>query len=269
MLLNEIPGMNGIKTGRFVLKPESLSDHLTRSCRMVVSEGVSGILPIGRTGSATLVRCEGHDCVFMTRHQLDLKPHEPPDEAILNTIRVSSGQDRLRNIPLRNCVFHTSDTDEQFADILAFRAAETWQTQTADLPYFFPLARFHKGPRVLSFMVGYPTASNSLDEYHETFYETLEVGGVGKIPMTRAIRDCVIDPAYTSHARNVRRYTLNRPAGDLDGYSGGAVFSLIGTLGTHEIVLDGIIAMAKDDQVYIVDADALTDMLEGQWPAPA
>ena len=50
----------------------------------------------------------------------------------------------------------------------------------------------------------------------------------------------------------------------MDGYSGGAVFSLIGDLGNFELVLDGIIVRGGSEHIHIVDADYLVQIISKQ-----
>jgi hypothetical protein len=193
----------------------------------------------------------------MTRHQLDIPRAAVPDTTVLDTIRISSGSGVLKNIPVKSCIFETSHPDEEYHDILVFEVADSWETQISDAPYFFPLEKFQITNRRVSYAVGYPTSSNSLGAYYEIF----QPGQPSSLPLARAIMDCELDLTHQSSAAFFRRYNHSHNSLDLDGYSGGAVFSLVGELGSFEMKFDGIIVRAGSDAIFVVDADYLMEVL--------
>lgn len=253
MLIRNLPGINAIKVGRFYYKSRDIEETITMSCRMMLFESSDRTVPLGRGGSATLIRFRGVDYVVATRHQLGIKWGAPLPDDILDTIRISTGEGILSNIPLKRVVFETANPDEEFHDLLLFETADEWEHQGRDRPYFFDLAPFSTRPRVKSFLVGYPALDVVMDEYLADFVPEQP----GTIHIKRAICDCDLDLTFATHVQHYRRYKFSRERDVVDGYSGGAVFSLVGELGNHEVVLDGIVVRAGADCLHIVDADYL------------
>jgi len=73
MFIRDYPGINAVKVGRLFLKPGDVYETITQSCRMVFHEASDRSLPLGRAGSATLVRHASVSYVVTTRHQLDIR----------------------------------------------------------------------------------------------------------------------------------------------------------------------------------------------------
>jgi len=256
VLLNEYPGYNAIKVGRLFLKPADLYETLTLSCRMTFHEAADHSLPVGRSGSATLISFKGKKFVVTTRHQFELEPGAQLSDDILNTIRIGTGSETLSNIPVDSCIFETSNLDEEYHDIIVFCVSEGWKDAFADAPYFFPLSGFSQSVRRLSFFVGYPSLSGVMDSYLEGFG-----GDGGSIDIKRCIGDCTLANSVVRTPRYFRTYNLNKDLETADGLSGGAVFSLIGEIGDYEIMFDGIIVRGGRNHIHIVDADFLVSML--------
>lgn len=253
MLIRDLPALNAIKIGRLYHKSRDIEETITMSCRMVLFEASDKSVPLGRGGSATLLRHRGTDYIVATRHQLGIKAGAPLPISILDTIRISTGEGVLSNIPVKRVVFETDNPDEEFHDVLIFEAADEWKHQHRDRPYFFELAPFSKRQRARSFLVGYPSLDVVMDEYLADF----QPAQPGTVHIKRAIVDCDLDPTFRTHVQHYRRYRFSQAWDVVDGYSGGAVFSLVGALGDHEIVLDGIVVRAGADCLHIVDADYL------------
>lgn len=260
MFIRDYPGINAIKVGRLFLKPGDVYETITQSCRMVFHEARDRSLPLGRAGSATLVRHASVNYIITTRHQLDIPCGASVPMDILDTIRIGSGKGRLSNIPLKRCIFELSNVDEEYHDILLFEAADTWKTHHSDQPFFYPLAPFSKVDRVKSFLVGYPTIEGVMDEYLDDFVPEQP----GSIHIKRAISDCDLDTSYKTNVEFYRRYLHVRERPIVDGYSGGAVFSLRGELENLEVVLDGIVVRAGPQHIHVVDADYLLKIITDQ-----
>ncbi|MDP9630324.1 UNVERIFIED_ORG: hypothetical protein J2W85_002398 [Ensifer adhaerens] len=258
MNIFDLPAAMAIQIGRLYLKPRAVHDWLSRSCRMLICEQPDRSLPLYRRGSSTLIRFRSKNHVVFTRHQLDIPRGRDPDTSILETVRINSGHDRLANIPLQHCIFSTSHSDEEFHDLIVCEAADQWGRRLSDAPHFFPLEPFHDGERHFSWIVGYPHIDGVIDEYHETF----EPGLPGQINIKRALMDCIFDPTFRSRARHYRRYAHSRPDAVMDGFSGGAVFSLVGSIEGLRVVLDGIVVRAGPHDIYVVDSDYLLFALE-------
>ncbi|MER8629782.1 hypothetical protein NKH55_08435 [Mesorhizobium opportunistum] len=257
VLIRDFPNINAVKVGRFHLKPGSVYETITRSCRMLLREAEGRTLPLWRSGSATLVKHGSINYVIATRHQLGIRAGEVPSEDILHTIRVSSGIGLLSNIVLQRVRFEISNPDEEYHDLLIFEVADLWKTKEADSPYFFPLKRFTNASRRKSFLVGHPSIDGVIDKYHENFSE----GAVAEIHIKRSIVDCDYDPNYVSKAEYFRRYLHSKASHVMDGYSGGAVFSLVGELEHLEVVLDGIVVRAGAKHIHTVDVDYLVKII--------
>ena len=253
MLISDLPRLDAVKVGSLYLKPKDVQETITRCCRMVLLEADDPTLPIGRTGSAMLIRFRNSNYIVTTRHELSIQRSEMPSKEILDTIRISSGSDILQNIPIHRCIYEISNSDQEYHDILIFEPVKSWETQNADRPYFFPIAPFSKASRRISMLAGYPTIEGVMEEYLESFI----AGENGPIHIKRAISDCDIDTHFTSSSDHFRSYIHRKPRPHMDGYSGGAVFSLIGEVETLEIVLDGIVVRGGRDRVNIVDVDYL------------
>ena len=256
MLIRDLPAHNAIKIGRLFHKPRDIEEILTMSCRMVLFEAPDRSVPLGRGGSSTLLRHRGTDYIVATRHQLGIKPGVPLPISILDTLRISTGEGVLSNIPVKRVVYETGNPDEEFHDVLIFKVADEWEHRHRDRPYFFQLAPFSRQQRTKSFLVGYPSIDVVMEEYLADF----QPGQPGTVHIKRAIVDCEIDTSFRTNVQHFRRYQFSRSRDVVDGYSGGAVFSLVGDLGNHEIVLDGIVVRAGADCLHIVDADYLVEV---------
>jgi hypothetical protein len=259
MHIRDLPSLNSLKVGRIFLKSSAVEDYITRCSRMVLRESQDRSLPMWRCGSATLLRFNDADYVVMTRHQLNIGRGETPDKEALETVRIAAGFERLSNILLQHCIFETGNRDEEYHDLLVFRTADNWKTKGADSPYFFPLTGFSRQPRQLGRLVGYPSLDGVIDGYHENF----GLDPVGEINIKRSIMDCELDSAFRSSASHLRRYKHLHSTAVMDGYSGGAVFSVVGDLGDYEVVFDGIVVRAGPRDIYIIDADYLVTVLTG------
>lgn len=259
MLITDLPAINSIKVGRFFLKPTEYKEYLARTVRLTLHEADDKSCPLWRSGSATLLRYKNRKFIAAARHSLNIEPGEALDIEKLNTVRFCSIGDDLGNIPVKSCIFEKSNKDQEFHDLLVFEVGDDWSNRTQDEPYFFQVRPFWRSSRITSIMIGYPVIDGAMDEYYD-FHGS---GQIGEINITCAMSDCELDEAFTSSAdnyRHFRRKTSRRfPA---DGHSGGAVFSLVGGAGAWEVVLDGIVLRAGEDDAYIVDADFLIQVLD-------
>ena len=69
--------------------------------------------------------------------------------------------------------------------------------------------------------------------------------------------DCKFDNQFRSHSQYFKRFTYETRFTELDGFSGGAVFSLIGNIDDYKIVLEGIILRAGNGFAHIIDSNFL------------
>ncbi len=253
MLISDLAIANSIKIANLYYKPKAIKERLSRSCQLIFLESKNTDFPLGRTGSSTLVSFENRNYVVCTRHELGIKAGETPDIEILESIRIASSGETLRNIPIKNCIFASSHTDQEFHDLLIFETASDWDQKHLDAPFFMPINPFFKGKRHFSLFVGHPTLSIVMDEYLESH----SMNETGIIHIKVAIADCELVADYETNNDFYRRYKNLGQRKSLDGFSGGAVFSLIGNTLDYEFVLDGIILRGGENDLYIVDADYL------------
>lgn len=252
MLLSELPRANGIKFNDLILKPRGIEAIVSRSCRLVLLESnTDRTLPLGRTGTCTLLKNRQRRFVVMTRHQLGLQPNVAPDLDVLETVRVASGQGQLRNIPLGNCIFETSNSDQEFHDLLFFEVSGDWIGANLDAPYFVSVNGFNSGKRHLSRVFGCPVLPVVMGEYLENFGSETEA----RIHIKTSFAACQFDEDFQSTTPYYRHYLGGPEQYPADGISGGAMFSVVDGYDGYEMVLDGIVVRAGNGHVYVVDAD--------------
>ncbi|WMT86577.1 hypothetical protein NO932_17010 [Pelagibacterium sp. 26DY04] len=224
---------------------------------MVLHEATDKNLPMGRGGSATLFKHQNKRYCALTRHQITTADGDPISQSNLETVRVhATRNDGLTNIPLQSCLYEIANPEEEFHDILIFEVFSKWNA-SSDAPYFAELREFASVERPASFAVGYPAIPSVMKEYHDSFLS----GSIGAIHLKRAIFDCRIKGDFKTNARNLKLYQYQPLNRIVDGMSGGAVFSLIGDLGSFEIVLDGIIVRGGSGHLYVVDSSYLVTAL--------
>jgi hypothetical protein len=199
----------------------------------------------GILGSCTMLALNNRFFIACTRHQLSIE-HGKEDriESSASPLFVShTNSGCLANIPVEKCFFSTSSTEEEHADILLFETSIARATEALELCRFFPLSTFWTGPRLHSLAIGCPTESRSLE------YEPFRV-----VFITEAIT-CNIDQSFNSACKFVKRFEfyqfLDR---NLDGISGGAVFSAIQTSTGIQHIFDGVITRAANGSIYVVDS---------------
>lgn len=208
---------------------------------------------LGRSGSCTLLKFGNKKLVVCTRHQLGIKPGHAPNYKELNALRFSSfsNKQNLSNIPVENCLFETGNSEQEFHDLLIFRVQENWQGLTQESQYFFPLDGFRNSvPRLQSWFVGYPSSETKIE------YEPQN------IKMKAVISRCNFDPNFVSSNQFYRRFQYEEDARSMDGFSGGAVFSMVGDVGSFEVIFDGVIVRAGGGYMHIIDADYLSSVAE-------
>jgi hypothetical protein len=122
--------------------------------------------------------------------------------------------------------------------------------RTQEAPYFFPVQKFTYENRHASFFIGCPTSAGFID-YEPT-----------RLHIVTRFSDCSFDPSFQTTNKHFQRFAYDTVGKDgtsreVDGLSGGAVYSLVGETGHWEIVLDGIIVRAGNGHLHIIDSDYL------------
>ena len=244
---------NAVKIGKIYFKPSSVIDTISRCCRMIILENEKQSDPLWRSGSATLIRYAGKRYVVATRHELGITRGCDVPKDIVDTVRISTGTDVLSNIPVKACIYETDNPDEEYHDIIIFSLVDEWDTMTADSPFFSELLPFSQCDRNISLMAGYPTIPVVMNEYHDGFYD----GRIAPINLKRCVYYCDIDHSSHANIPHFRTYNIRHNQYGVDGFSGGAMFSMIGDVRRYEIVLDGIIVRGGSGLAHIVDVDYL------------
>ena len=253
MWLVDLPRANAVRVGAIYHKPSAVHSILGQSVRAVAHEyqfeGES-IIGLGG-GTCTLVSFDGRPFVVMTRHQLRLQPGVEVSESHFETIRFSTAVDgHLQNILVDRCFQELSNPNDAFHELLFFGVQKKWFETSADRPYFIPVEDFSGDPRRISFAYGHPISKNEVE------YNPVHVYS------RTAYIDVVLDEAYQRTERYLRRYVYPKKDYEVNGFSGGAVFSLFGSLEAgFRVALDGIVTTASGGLLHVVDADYLAEAM--------
>ncbi|MBL4600373.1 MAG: hypothetical protein JKX93_15535 [Rhizobiaceae bacterium] len=258
-MIEDLPSTQAIEVGRLFLKPKSVNEIIMRVCRTLLLEAKDTSLQLGRAGSATLVRYKNKNFILITRHQLGLDSGQSPPRDILETLRITSSQKNyLGTIPIQECIFEISNSEEEFHDILVFEVATNWQNQSMDAPFFYPIEPFSNLDRHLSFLIGCPMSAEVMRDYTDAHI----CGDVGEIHLETVLFNCELDQGFKSNAAYYKRYTTSADLPTMDGYSGGAVFSLVGNMNNWKMMLDGIVLRGGNKFIHIIDSNYLSKILE-------
>ena len=245
MFLTELPKLNSIKIGNIIHKPRGGIEKLAaQSVRLVTLEDKDHPEYLGYRGSCTLVKNGTDNFIACTRHQLGLEVGQSPDVKTLRTLRFVSQTDSdiLKNIPTDNCLFVENNEDEEYHDILLFHVPNDHPTFLPERPNFFPLQNFSLVERQASWIVGCPT-DKMLVKYEPQ-----------SVHIVTHMFDCAFNVSFKSNAQHFKQVTYDKNKSNMDGFSGGAVFSFFDGENGWEIVFDGIIVRAGNGVAHIVDA---------------
>jgi len=244
---------NAVKVGSLYLRPSSVADTISHCCRMIIRENDDPSHPLWRSGSATLIKYKGKRYAAATRHELGIDRGCDVSKQVADTVRISSGRGILSNIPVKTCIYEMANPDQEYHDIIIFELVEYWDDMMADSPYFLELLPFSHDKRNISMMSGYPTIPVVMDQYHDGFYN----GQIAPINIKRCVYYCDINNGNHVNVPYFRTYNIKKNLYGVDGFSGGAMFSMIGDVGSYEIVLDGIVVRGGNGFAHIVDVDYL------------
>ena len=249
-LLTDLPAFNAVQFRGLYLKPKSITQQLVKSVRLVVLEAILHAPVLGRAGSATLLRHGNANYIVTTRHELGIANGATITNAMINQIRISSINDeRLTNIPTDLCIIEHQNPDQEYHDLLALRAVEGTPAMGRERHNFVPVTSFAQCARHVSMFVGHPTLDGVMD------YEN------DMVNLMTAVSNCTLDVSYQSNAQHLRRYRYADLDYHVDGFSGGAVFSLIGETGSMSVVFDGIITRGGNGYLHVIDADYVLTLL--------
>lgn len=204
---------------------------------------------IGVVGSSTMIRRNAKNYVVCTRHQLTLsvgtenKLNDSSSPLFIS--HTDSGE--LRSIPVESCVFATDPERQELHDILVFKVAE----EHLDSLWFYPLVELPTGNRLGSFFIGCPS------ELLEISYEPLNV------LFRTVVYVCAHDAEAVLQEKHFNRYSYDpKKAINLDGFSGGAMFSGYETSDGPQVFLSGIITRGGNGFVHVIDANYVANAID-------
>lgn len=248
-LLSDLPALNAIRLGNLFYKPKEIERITGKMVRPIASEYVSDEPTLGLTGTGTLLQTRTKQFVACTRHQLQLPKDNRFDETYLSHVRVTSYENELlKNIPVNEVRFVTDNREEEFADLILLKVAQDWPGLSKEIPYFAQIMPTPKLARRKSWIVGFPSSQNKIDIESKKFNSVCRISG------------CRFDPEFKTHNRHFWRFKLEKDEQDLDGYSGGAVFTLFGDLSDLEVHFDGLITRAKNGFVHVISPSIISSL---------
>lgn len=253
MFLTDLPATNSVRFGFLYHKTAGLTEFLSKSVRLVAHETrFEEESFLGMTGSCTLISYRGVAYVVTTRHQLAVAPGTTPTDDRLHSLRFATGENGLmKNIPVNLVIHETSNPDQEYHDLLFFRVEPSWLEHSADRAFFMHLEEFYQGPRLISFFYGHPLMKNEVQ--YEPLHAFIRVAHV----------DGKLDETFKSHSDYLRRYEVTKTEYDVNGFSGGAAFSLIDDVGGGwRVLFDGVIVRGGTGSFYVVTTDYLLRALD-------
>jgi len=257
-LIRDLAAATAYKFGDIVY-PHTLIDKIvSNSCRLVIMEHEETGLPYYFRGSCTLVTFNNCYYVIMTRHQLGIAPDVVPCSDVINRIRPLTNDTKsiAGNIPIEFCNFERSNPSLEFHDLLFFKVQSSWDEFNQEKCYFSRVFDFTKHNKAESLLVGCPMSKVDIEAYYDAFYD----GKVGPIHVKSFITACDFDHSFNSEYYSQMYNNIN-PEIELNGFSGGAVFSLISTTNGREAVFDGIVLRGGNGLVRVVDSNYILKVL--------
>jgi hypothetical protein len=239
--ISDLPALNAIKLGKFFYKPREIERITSRMVRPIANEYVADEPTLGLIGTGTLLQTTKMQFVACTRHQLGLPNGGSFKEAHLAHVRVTSYEDEaLKNIPIDGVRFVTDNTDEEFSDLILLKVAQDWPGLAKEIPYFAQLGSAPRSTRRKSWLIGFPSNQNQIDMENKKFNSVCRIVG------------CELDESFRTHSRSFRRFKFKKPEEDLDGYSGGAIFSMFGEIEEMEVRFDGLVTRGGSEFVHVI-----------------
>jgi hypothetical protein len=203
----------------------------------------------GLRGSSTLLTINSKYFIACTGHQFGLAVgDEAINSAGLSPLFVSHREDKsLEVFALQSCHIATDGGHDEYHDIRIFEADDKTVIALNEATDFFQLERFENERRTQSLMIGCP------QQYCSMTYDPISVSFA-----TQGVV-CEFDQEFNSNSRFLRRFKyVPGGAANVDGFSGGAIFSLFeGGAEMAKVRFDGIVTRAGNGFVYVVDANFL------------
>lgn len=256
----KVAKINGV-----VHKKRVLMNVLQRSVRLLSSaipdannETFDGYF--GLNGSVTLVQYKRRRFAICTRHQVNSKRDAPLSSDDLESLVITSvraknpvtGVHKMGHVPFARCHFDNEAKDEEFADLLFLEVLNSYEGIEFDEQYFF---KFGPPEGLLKGMVaiGNPLANNSV---------SYDDRGHSMVNIFSKSFNCSEDINFTSTALYFKKYTYDEKIPDINGFSGGGVFSFRETQLNTETYLEAIILRGGQGSLYGISSEYLEKMLE-------
>jgi hypothetical protein len=235
-----------IRCGNLFVPYRSLDGFIGRYVRALIFENNTPEYLYSRSGSCTLISFKGNRYCFLTKHQVA--------DFDLNNAKIVKGSSGGDVFPLDTRWDVTPENEEEYEDLCTMRVSPS----AAHSFEFFSLSPTET-PSILNtkmlIAVGCPTSLSVIN------YE----------PNSIHIVTVTMPAQYEGASRNAAhlhtmKLTSNKDSPDfsqfdLDGLSGGAVFSLDGELRGYECNFRGIIVRGGNGFVHFIDAEFVRLML--------
>jgi hypothetical protein len=234
-----------IKLGRLFLRPRRRVETVLADYIGPLTMEFNG--HVGLVGSYIRVANNGERFAVCTAHQVGRKIDNGSSLEAYESLRFNNflSDKELVNLPIDSLLHSIGPTEEDSSDVLAFHVCESIpQCKRNAAGRYFELVNNTAQFRLASWAIGFPFSSNKID------YEPLTAA------FTTKMIECSFDKKFSSNATHLMRFKLPREfEQDLNGMSGGAVFSLVRTqaIGQYEFVLDGVIVRGGNGSVYVIE----------------
>lgn len=214
---------------------------LSHSVRPLIFENDCPAFLYARSGSCALLCYRGTYLAIFTKHQ---SLHFD-----LNATRVMQAFAGGASLAFDATISVNPDSGEEYEDVCAIRVARAIHRDRSDLASFFPINDIESAMEEahLFIAIGLPTHLSLID------YDAPHIHAE-TVTLPCQYAGTLLGPQYV-HKLTISRLSPEIPEKfELDGMSGGAVFSIDGNLGAYETNFRGIIVRGGRDQIYIVDA---------------
>jgi len=241
-----------VKYGKLIIPPKKAEETVSKSTRLVIIDHPGGEGTknrFSRSGSATLFSRSGEKYIALCRHQLHHMGEPNPDD--INMLRILSEDSQYRAIPTQRAFWLKNPNGEEAGDILILKVDtghDHWRP--IDAPHFIPLASRKNKVADGTIAVGLPSS------YSTFSYENYENPDFEAIHITRENILCDFDKVFASDVSFFHRCIIEDKERDLDGFSGGGIFTLARNRDAKnpewEIFLDGIITRGGNGFIYYI-----------------
>lgn len=198
-----------------------------------------------RTGTATLLRYKKRQFVVTAKHCLEgFNP---------NQVRIFAGSNPTHNTALKSQVFVTNQPEEEIDDVIVFEVDDA-STTDANVNFFNLITGTSTRERLTSFIVAYPRRENDMN------YDEPHIKG------HCLVHPCGVNAMFSTDIKHYKQGIFSSPLKNHpDGISGGAVFSIVGQLGSFEVEYEGMIVRAGRKHVHFIEKEFVFTMLDSTF----